>query len=73
MNKMPTIYVSQNVRFKYIRIGDLEEPERSQFAEWMVGQTQPLLDELGNNQDACYVWDYETWLEFRDGKPIDWD
>lgn len=44
------------------RIRDLPEEERVPFAQWLVGQTVPYLEnEPQSEQDAYYPWDYEAW------------
>lgn len=48
--------------FSYIRISELPERERSEFLEWVYGQTMPIIRAL-DVQDAIYLWDYERWKE----------
>lgn len=47
---------------EHSRIRDLPEKERKPFADWLVGQTCPVLEGLPQKeQDAYYAVDYIAW------------
>lgn len=62
--KMAKVYFWPNHQepvFSYIRTGELDEPERSLFEGWLLGQTRPLLGT--EPEDAAYSYDYIRWRE----------
>lgn len=56
----PTIHRYQD--FSYVRLKELPKEERSEFSEWLYGQTMPIIPEL-DEQDAIYLRNYERWKE----------
>ncbi|GJQ44044.1 MAG: hypothetical protein JETCAE03_35420 [Ignavibacteriaceae bacterium] len=50
--------------FKYIVIQEMDEPDRTLFNEWLVGQTRPIVEEEGRNSMRCaYLDDYDRWKD----------
>lgn len=53
--------------FRYIRVSELAEIDQAYFRAWMIGQTQPIIEELHDDTDAVYLHDYERWVRERKG------
>ncbi len=59
-----------NMMFTFVSIDEMAEPERSEFSEFMVGQTVPVVP----GHAAAYSWDYENFLcKKRTGREAFWD
>ncbi len=67
------IYTYKTNEFCYIRTSEIPEPRRSALERFMYGQTRPYIEEIGNDQDAVYLWDYDNFVNFEEGKPTFWD
>lgn len=55
------------------RLRDLPEPERTEFHEWLRGQTVPALSGVpAGEQDAFYIHDYRRWKSCRGRQQQGW-
>ncbi len=48
----------------YMVISELPEAEKTPLREWLIGQTQPKIDqEPGHEFDCCFTPDYHKWKQ----------
>ena len=48
--------------YKWPRLRDLPEPQRSLFADWLAGQTRPEVKGVPDaDQEFYYSHDYDRW------------
>jgi hypothetical protein len=49
----------------YVVISEIPEIQQERFKYWLRGQTQPIIEEEGDNKfDCAYKWDYDKFLAY---------
>lgn len=62
LTNMVNIHECPNSQITYIRLADIPNPYRSQFAADSYGSTNPLIE---NEGPCAYSWDWLKWLRIR--------
>jgi hypothetical protein len=58
------------IMFSFVSIEEMGEPQRSEFIEFLYGQTVPMVP----GHRAAYSWDYENFqCKKRTGREAYWD